>query len=100
MLKNAKYGNKSILPELRVITEGLLKGFVIINPRWSGFREQEYLRASASAYPLEEREQQTNKLSFQAVSGFCPPFLRSPAERHSALPHTLRIPCYLFAGSS
>lgn len=27
MLKNAKYGNKSILPELRVITEGMLKGF-------------------------------------------------------------------------
>ena len=69
MLKNAKYGNKSILPELRVITEGLLKGFVIINPRWSGFREQEYLRASASAYPPEEREQQTNKLSFEVEAG-------------------------------
>lgn len=38
-------GNKSILPELHVITEGLWKGFVIIIPRWSGFREQEYLRA-------------------------------------------------------
>ena len=41
MLKNSKYGNKSMLPELRVITEGLLKGYVIINPRWSGFREPE-----------------------------------------------------------
>ena len=51
ILNNSKYGNKSILPELRVIPEGLLRGFVIINPRWSGFKEQEYLQASASAYP-------------------------------------------------
>lgn len=51
MLDNAKYGNKSILPELRVISEGLLKGFVVINPRWSGFKEQEYYQASNSVYP-------------------------------------------------
>lgn len=51
MLKNAKYRNKEILPELRVITDGLFKGYVIINPRWGGFKETEYIRASASAYP-------------------------------------------------
>lgn len=50
MLDNAKYGNKSILPELRVIHDGLLKGFVSINPRWSGFKEGDYLSASRSAY--------------------------------------------------
>ena len=50
ILNNSRYGNKSILPELRVIPDGLLKGFVIINPRWSGFKAQDYLRASASAY--------------------------------------------------
>jgi len=50
MLKNAKYRNKSILPELRVITEGLLKGYVVINPRWGAFTAHDYLRASASAY--------------------------------------------------
>ena len=33
MLDNAKYGNKSFLPELKVISSGILKGFVIINPR-------------------------------------------------------------------
>ena len=33
MLDNAKYGNRSILPELRVIDSGVLKGFVSINPR-------------------------------------------------------------------
>lgn len=69
MLKNAKYGNKSILPELRVITEGMLKGFVIINPRWSGFKEQEYLRASASAYSPGEYDQQSDSLSFEVEAG-------------------------------
>lgn len=70
MLKNSKYGNKSMLPELRVIPEGLLKGFVIINPRWSGFREQEYIRASASAYsPGEHQEHQSKSLQFEVEAG-------------------------------
>lgn len=48
MLDNAKYGNRSILPELRVIDSGKLKGFVIINPRWAGFQSQDYLLAAQS----------------------------------------------------
>ncbi len=51
MLGNAKYGNKSILPELRVIDNGILTGFVVINPRWAGFKEPEYYQASRSVYP-------------------------------------------------
>ena len=54
MLDNAKYGNKSILPELRVINEGIFKGFVAINPRWSGFKENEYIQAAKSVYDKEE----------------------------------------------
>lgn len=50
MLDNAKYGNKSILPELRVLDSGILKGFVTINPRWAGFKEAEYMSASQSVY--------------------------------------------------
>ena len=70
MLKNSKYGNKSMLPELRVITEGLLKGYVIINPRWSGFREPEYIHASASAYlPGENQKQPSNSLQFEVEAG-------------------------------
>jgi len=58
MLDNAKYGNKSILPELRVIDSGILKGFVTINPRWSGFKEAEYFGAAKSVYSALETEQE------------------------------------------
>jgi hypothetical protein len=54
MLNNSKYGNKSILPEIRVIDSGLLKGFVQINPRWSGFKAADYYRAAASVQPTDE----------------------------------------------
>lgn len=56
MLDNAKYKNKSLLPELRVIQTGILKGFVSVNPRWSGFKEDDYLRAGMSAYSSDEQE--------------------------------------------
>lgn len=56
MLDNAKYGNKSLLPELRVIDSGILKGFVSINPRWAGFKEAEYYQASQSVYPDPDEE--------------------------------------------
>lgn len=51
MLDNAKYHNKSILPELRVIDSGILKGFVVIHPRWAGFKAEDYYRAAQSVYP-------------------------------------------------
>ena len=54
MLQNAKYGNKSILPELQVIRDGLLKGYVIINPRWGAFTEDNYRSASTSVYDGEQ----------------------------------------------
>ena len=50
MINNAKYGGKSILPELRVIDSGILKGFVTIIPKWAGFKAADYLRASMSVY--------------------------------------------------
>ena len=48
LITNAKYGNKGILPELQVITEGVLCGFASINPRWSGFKAIDYRLASES----------------------------------------------------
>ena len=70
MLDNAKYRNKSYLPELRVIESGILKGFVVINPRWAGFKEQDYFEAAQSVYaPTEEKptatEQQQPTIPFE-----------------------------------
>lgn len=56
LLDNAKFGNKSILPELRVIDSGLLKGFITINPRWAGFRSVDYYQAAASVQPAVNSE--------------------------------------------
>lgn len=50
LISNAKYGNKGILPELSVISNGILKGFVSINPRWAGFKADSYRQASESIY--------------------------------------------------
>ncbi|UQZ87858.1 recombinase family protein [Deltaproteobacteria bacterium Smac51] len=52
LISNAKYGHKGFLPELKVITEGALKGFVSINPRWAGFSASDYIRASRSVCAL------------------------------------------------
>lgn len=56
LLDNAKYGHKSILPELRVIESGIFRGFVTINPRWAGFKEADYFSAALSVYEHEEGE--------------------------------------------
>ena len=73
LLNNSKYRNKSILPELEVITDGLLKGYVVVNPRWGSFTEEDYIKASASAYSSSEAEPEmtveTNEGDFD-FSGF------------------------------
>ena len=51
LLNNAKYGNRSFLPELRVMDSGLFKGFVVINPRWAAFTPEDYRNACRSVYP-------------------------------------------------
>ena len=58
MLDNAKYKHIHLLPELRVIAEGLLKGYVIINPRWR-FSTEEYRLASRSVGDGSDSEQPT-----------------------------------------
>lgn len=47
LIKNAKYGHKGVLPSLRMIDTGALKGFISLNPRWAGFRKSDYLDAAA-----------------------------------------------------
>lgn len=46
IMQNAKYGGNSLLPKLRVIPEGLLKGYVVVHPRWGSFKMEDYIRAS------------------------------------------------------
>nr|MBQ4455171.1 recombinase family protein [Clostridia bacterium] len=60
MLDNAKYGNKSVLPELRVIESGIFKGYVVINPRWGGFKPEDYINASRSALVVTESSGESN----------------------------------------
>lgn len=69
MLNNAKYGNKSILPELKVVDSGLLKGFVTINTRWSGFKEKDYIQAAFSVYRSEEELMEPDEYSLEVEAG-------------------------------
>ena len=54
IMSNAKYGGTSLLPSLQVIPEGLLKGFVIVHPKWGSFHKEDYIKASASVDPPDE----------------------------------------------
>ncbi len=75
LLDNAKYGNKSILPQPQVITEGLLKGFVVINPTWGGFSEQDYYTVSNRAYmsengtPMPPTEEDSHEIAITIEAG-------------------------------
>lgn len=73
MLDNSKYGNKSILPELRVINSGILKGFVTINPRWAGFKAADYLKAAQSVYSQSSTDVPTgskpDEVTFEVEAG-------------------------------
>ena len=48
MIRNAKYRNKGYFPEMQVVKNGVLKGFVVVHPKWAGFSIQDYYMASAS----------------------------------------------------
>lgn len=50
MITNRKYGRQSHLPSLFIISTGILKGFVSINPKWASFRMEDYINASVSVY--------------------------------------------------
>ena len=49
LLSNAKYGGRGILPEIHTVTEGVLRGFAAVNPRWAGFDAEDYREASLRA---------------------------------------------------
>jgi hypothetical protein len=53
LISNAKFGARSFMPELRVMSGGLLHGFVSVNPRWVLFSPDDYRTASESVGPAE-----------------------------------------------
>lgn len=55
MIANQRYGRHGLLPYLHVVTEGALRGYVELNPRWAGFTKQDYLDAVSSV--IEENSQ-------------------------------------------
>lgn len=45
MLEIGRKGTSDILPVLKVIDNGVLKGFITINPTWAGFKKRDYYEA-------------------------------------------------------
>ena len=73
LLDNAKYRNKAFLPQLRVIDSGIFKGYVIVNPRWAGFSDEDYYRAAQSVYYDEDTVQESgsspNEIQIEVNAG-------------------------------
>lgn len=65
LIRNAKYGNKGFLPELRVVDEGILKGYVSVNPRWAAFLAKDYIEASSSVLDIQENKNEEVKIEVQ-----------------------------------
>lgn len=59
IMDNAKYGGSSHLPELKVIPEGLLKGYVVVHPRWGSFTKEDYLNACKSVWEQTDNQEIT-----------------------------------------
>lgn len=68
IIRIARTNSPGFLPELRVIKEGPLKGFVRVHTRWL-FKAEDYYEASASAYDEETDTSDTNELIITAKDG-------------------------------
>ena len=66
LISNAKYGHKGFLPELNVVNEGVLTGFVSINPRWAGFKAKDYRAASDSVSISSENKSEIIEIEAQS----------------------------------
>ena len=71
IMDNAKFGGTSLLPELQVIPDGLLKGFVIVHPKWGSFIMEDYIAACKSVDndPADENRMEVAEGSFD-LSGY------------------------------
>ncbi|MCD7769205.1 MAG: recombinase family protein [Oscillospiraceae bacterium] len=66
LISNAKYGNKGFLPELRVVPEGVLRGYVTINPRWAGFKVDDYYEACDSVDAEPNMQEMSSNIEAQS----------------------------------
>jgi len=57
IIANRRYGRQSYLPNLKVVSEGELKGFVLANLKWASFNTESYINASMSVYDKTEQIQ-------------------------------------------
>ncbi len=57
LIAHSVTGRTGMLPHLHVIESGALEGFVIVNPRLTGFSAQDYLEASKSTMKAEKEPQ-------------------------------------------
>ena len=64
-ISNAKYGGTGI-PELHVIPDGALRGFVTISPRWASFTAEDYLAASSE---IPAAGEETREIAIRAQTG-------------------------------
>ena len=46
MIRYSRYGNKGYYPELKVIKNGVLTGYVTVHPKWAAFTEDDYYMVS------------------------------------------------------
>ena len=61
IMDNARFGGTSRLPELKVIPEGLLKGYVIVHPKWGSFTKEDYINACQCVWDEESQQDVTVK---------------------------------------
>ena len=69
-LDNVKSGGKGAVPQLKVIKQGVFKGFVGINTHWIVFGKEDYETASGKVYQENPNKgNKEDKLQVQANSG-------------------------------
>ena len=91
LLRTARSGRNRPLPVLRVIDQGVLRGFVPIDKDWRGFSVEDYQAASQSVTeeylaerPLVSEEKEWYLPGFQVVRGSFFPSINHPALTISA----------------
>ena len=65
-IRHSKRDRDGFLPHMAVITNGILRGYIPINPRWAGFTADDYLTAYSS---LESEIVQFPAVTYQAEAG-------------------------------